>query len=458
MSYFRSYFEKNNTILKNTHVNTSKNPTTEIFYGSSHSRFLFKIDLTDLIKKINDGHLVINSNTTHTLHLTNTIFGNGSLIGQFKGTGRERAASFQLELYKLTENWNEGIGYDYEDSVYDFTKGNQTFNETPSNWYNRTTLESWTNTGSYGGSGTTIVNLIHFDNGNENINLDITDYINGIILSGNTNYGLGLKFINDFENLSVNTDKSVSFFTKYTQTFFEPYLETKFDDRILDSRYNFIEKLHQKLYLYVFKGTNSYDLDELPVVDILDPQNQPINGLTGLTTTKIKKGVYEVILGINGIVCDGRQFFKDKWKNIKIDGITASDITQRFIPKQYTSIYTIGENKTELHRYIIQFYGIKQNEKIKRGEIRKIIINLKSINNSNVINLNDISYRIFIKEGKVDVIIHDWTLIDITNEKSFLLDTSYLIPREYYMQIKGNTHNEETFYDEFIKFEILSEK
>ena len=37
MSYFRSYFEKNNTILKNSYVNTAKNPTTEIFYGSTNS-------------------------------------------------------------------------------------------------------------------------------------------------------------------------------------------------------------------------------------------------------------------------------------------------------------------------------------------------------------------------------------------------------------------------------------
>jgi hypothetical protein len=50
MSYFRSYFEKNNTIIKNSQVNTAKNPTTEIFYGSSFSKFLFKVDFTELKK------------------------------------------------------------------------------------------------------------------------------------------------------------------------------------------------------------------------------------------------------------------------------------------------------------------------------------------------------------------------------------------------------------------------
>jgi hypothetical protein len=59
MSYFRSYFEKNNTIIKNLQVNTAKNPTTEILYGSSFSKFIFKIDLTDLQSKIDNGDLII---------------------------------------------------------------------------------------------------------------------------------------------------------------------------------------------------------------------------------------------------------------------------------------------------------------------------------------------------------------------------------------------------------------
>jgi hypothetical protein len=75
MSYFRSYFEKNNTIIKDSAVNTSKNPTTEIFYGSGFSKFIFKLDLDSLQTKVDGGELVITDTTKHTLHLTNTIFG-----------------------------------------------------------------------------------------------------------------------------------------------------------------------------------------------------------------------------------------------------------------------------------------------------------------------------------------------------------------------------------------------
>ena len=91
MSYFRSYFEKNNTILKNLQTNTAKNPTTELFYGSGFSKFIFRVDFTDLQNKIDNGDLVITPDTKHTLHLTNTIFGDEGLKGNNRTTGRDRA-------------------------------------------------------------------------------------------------------------------------------------------------------------------------------------------------------------------------------------------------------------------------------------------------------------------------------------------------------------------------------
>ncbi len=456
MSYFRSYFEKNNTIIKNSQVNTAKNPTTEIFYGSGFSKFLFKVDFTDLISKVNSGEHVVTSGTTHTLHLTNTIFGDETFLGAKRGTGRQRTNSFDLILFQIPEFWDEGLGFDYEDGGYDFTTGNVTFDERPSNWYNRTTINEWTAEGVYG-SNPTVIDTVHFDNGNEDLNVDITNYVNGII-TGNTNHGLGLAFAVVYQDLTPEVDRSVAFFTKYTQTFFEPYVETFFDDRINDDRNNFVEKVNQNLYLYVTKGTNFYDLDTLPTVDILDSTNTIISGLSNLTSTKIRKGVYKITFGLDGVLCDGRRFFFDKWKGLTLDGINISDVTQKFIPKPYTSLYTVGQNQTDLDRYVIQFFGIKQNEKVKRGEKRKIVVTFRSINNPVNSLFDEVYYRLFIKEGRTDVIVHDWTQIDVTNENSFTLDTSIYIPREYYMEIKGKTHNEEIFYNEHIKFEILSEK
>lgn len=457
MSYFRSYFDKNNTIIKDMQVNTAKNPTTEIFYGSRFSRFLFKVDFTDLIDKVDNGELVRNANTKHYLKMTNTIFGDSTLVGEQRNTGRERTTSFDLILFKITENWDEGVGFDYEDGGYDYTTGNKTFDERPSNWFYRTTLNQWSAEGTYTTSPT-ILQTIHFDNGDENINVDISDYVNGI-LTGDTNHGLGLAFASTYETETPEVDQSVAFFTKYTQTFYEPFVESVFDDRIDDNRQSFIGERFNNLYLYVTKGTNFYDLDTLPTVDILDSSQTPITGLTGLTTTKIRKGVYKVRFKITGQLCDGKRFFYDRWKGLEIDGMTLSDVTQKFVPKPFSANYTLGSNPEDTQKYVVQFSGIKQNEKIIRGEIKKITLMFKSIDIPKSQLFDEVHYRIFVKEGRTNVVVNDWTQLDTTaTENSFHLDTSYLIPREYFMEFKAKTHTEEIFYDDYVKFEILSEK
>jgi hypothetical protein len=312
MSYFRSYFEKNNTIIKNSQVNTAKNPTTEIFYGSGFSKFLFKVDFSDLLEKVTSGELVVNLNTTkHYLKMTNTIFGDEGLKGQNRTTGRNRTTSFDLIVFKISEFWDEGLGFDYESTEYDFTLGNNTFDERPSNWFNRTTINQWTSQGVYSNTPT-IVTTAHFDNGNENLDVDISNYVNGV-LTGNTTHGLGLAFAVIYQDITPEVDQSVAFFTKYTQTFYEPFIESVFEDRIYDNRDNFIEKQTQNLYLYVTKGTNFYDLDNTPTVDITDNNGTSITGLTGLTTNKIRKGIYKVTFGLTGQLCDGKRFFYDKW-------------------------------------------------------------------------------------------------------------------------------------------------
>lgn len=465
MSYFRSYFEKNNTIIKNSQTNTARNPTTEIFYGSGFSKFIFKVDFTDLKRKIDNKEFVVDSNTRHTLHLTNTIFGDEGLKGENRTTGRNRATSFDLILFQIPTNqyWDEGIGFDYEDTSYDFTAGNKTFDERPSNWFYRNTLNTWSTAGIYDTAPTIITGStgtkIHFDQGNEDINFDITDYVNSIVVSGATDQGMGLAFAVVYSQLQVDTDQSVAFFTKYTQTFYEPYVESYFDDRIDDNRYNFINGFEQNLYLYVSKNGNFINLDELPTVNITDATNRVIGELSGLTATHVRKGVYKVSFTLNNPACDGKLFFYDFWTNIILDGVTLSDVKQKFIPKSYQSTITIGENITENHRYAVQFSGIKQNEKIEGGEIRKISVIFRSIDLPRSVVLDNVFYRIYVEEGgHTQVIIHDWTLVDKTNENSFMLDTSYLIPKEYFLEIKGVTHNEEIKYKETIKFEIVSIK
>lgn len=458
MSYHRSYFTKNNTIIKDSQVNTAKNPNTEILYGSGFSKFLFQLDLTDLQSKIDNGNLVLNANTKHYLHLTNTIFGDESLMGEKRGTGRQRATSFELVVFPIPEAWDEGVGYEYEE-VYDYTTGNLTFDIRPSNWRNRTTNDPWTYEGVYTGSPIT---TIHFDNGNENIHADVTEFINSIIISGATNYGMGVSFDPSYMLVTNAIDQSVAFFTKYTQTFWEPYLETVFDDGIDDNRENFFIDVDRNLYLYVNYMDNAFDLDNLPTVDILSGYTTAgvgivIPSLSGLTTTKIRKGVYKVTFGLSGQLCDGKRFFYDRWCNLQISGHSLSCVTQKFIPKPFAAFFDIGPNNTDVDRYAIQFFGVKLNEKIKRGSTRKVVVTFRSINDPKTVLLDEVYYRIFVKEGKTQVNVFEWTKLDRTNENSFILDTAYMVPREYNIEIKARINSEDVFYRDEIKFEIISE-
>jgi len=462
MSYIRSYFQKNNTIIKGSTTNTAKNPTTEIFYGNgTFSKFIFNIDFTDLISKYNNGDFnILSTGLNHRLHLTNCIFGDEGFKGQGRSTGRQRASSFDLILFGITEDWDEGVGFDYVNNPADTLNGDILFDQNPSNWYNRTTLDAWSTSGIYA-ENVSIKKIIHFDNGNENIDVDITNIINPLLqwdMLDNLK-GFGLAFSVPYQNLTPEFDKSVSFFTKYTQTFFEPYVETYFDDRISDNRSNFAAGVDNNLYLYVTKGTNFYNLDNLPVVNILDSTNSPILGLDPVpSVTRVKKGVYKVTFGLDGTLCDGKKFFYDSWTDLTIDGVSIPDVKQKFVPKPLLSQYTIGENQTELQRYKIQFYGIKQGEKIKRGDVRKVAVTFKSLDIQQSVLFDEVYFRLFIYEGKTNVTVHDWTLLDKTNENSFFFDTSNYIPREYHLEIKAKTHTEEIYYNENIKFEILSEK
>jgi hypothetical protein len=236
-------------------------------------------------------------------------------------------------------------------------------------------------------------------------------------------------------------------------------VETYSDDRIDDNRTNFAAGVDNNLYLYITKGTNFYNLDYLPVVNILDSTGTPISGLDPIPfVSRVKKGIYKITFGINGNICDGKKFFYDSWSDLIIDGISIPDVKQKFVPKPLLSQYTIGENQTELQRYKIQFYGIKQGEKIKRGDVRKVVVTFKSLDIQQSVLFDEVYYRMFIYEGKTNVTVHDWVLLDKTNENSFYFDTSNYIPREYHLEIKAKTHTEEIYYNENIKFEILSEK
>ena len=272
MSILRSYVDKNNTIQSNSYVNTGRNPIIELNFGASdyivpnygYSRLLFNLDLELLRENIASGVISTGCTTgmTHVLQMTNTSSFDNELLNTFMSNERRRATSFDLILFRIPKTsgttgnpqpWDEGVGFDYTDSNINQNSSyggstpityvdSRAYSTRPSNWYQTTTISGWSQSGVYNNknegtvnySGLTIVARQHFELGNENINMDMSNEINGILngtITGVT--GWGVAYLPQIENITGLTDSySVAFFSRHTQTFYQPFLQTTYDDLI----------------------------------------------------------------------------------------------------------------------------------------------------------------------------------------------------------------------------------
>jgi hypothetical protein len=488
MSINNSYFSRNNTIISKSLTNTGRNPVTEIFYGknlnseypSTYSRFIFNLDLSLLLEKINNGTISTSCSLgiTHTLRMTNTGSFNRELLNTNTSQARKRATSFDLILFRIPfidddtsqpQIWDEGVGYDFSDFVYEFNELDRNFSNRPSNWYQRTTINNWSeeglynnqNLGSYPYSALTIVDEQHFEFGDENIEFDMTNEINDVLngsLSGVTGWGVAYK--PQLELLSdLDSAYEVQFFTRHTQTFYEPYLETSYNDLIEDDRNNFTLGKVNKLYLYLYEDGNPINLDNLPSVAILDNSGNVIPSLSGLTGCQKTQGVYEVtippLIGYK-TPCT----FSDKWTGLTYNGFPLPNVLNDFTLQPFKNGFTIGTNSIDPKIYGFDYYGIKQDEKIFNTDIRKVGVIIKQAYTTNRL-LPKVSayYRVYVREGQTEVQVQDWTQINRTpNEYYFIFDTRDKIPNEYYVDIKVESSGEVNTYKRQIKFQIVNYK
>jgi hypothetical protein len=488
MSINNSYFSKNNTIISNSLTNTGRNPVTELFYGAlattqypnGYSRFIFDLDLTLLKQKINDGTISTTCTDAirHTLRMVNTSTFNPESLNTTTSQARLRATSFDLILFRIppvvntiiAQSWDEGVGYDFADLIYDYSNSDKNFSTRPSNWIQTTTLNNWSEPGIYNNknNGTfnfdelTIVDRQHFQFGNENISFDMTQEIKDLLNGDIRTSGWGIAYLPQIENLTgLTSNYEVQFFTKHTQTFYEPYLETSYDDLIEDDRNSFSLGKVNKLYLYIFENGNPINLDELPLVCISDSNGTPILGLISpyLQVCQRTKGVYEVtippLIGYK-TPCS----FYDIWSGLKLNGFSLPDITNDFVLYPLKRTIQIGTSSVDPKVYGFDFYGLKQDEKIYNTDIRKVGVVIKQAYTTNKILPNvEAYYRVYVREGQTEVQVQDWTKINRTpNEYYFMFDTRDKIPNEYYVDMKVISSGEVNTYKRQIKFQIVNVK
>jgi len=500
MSILRSYIDKNNTITSNSYVNTARNPVAELNFGASdlvvpnfgYSRYIFDLDLELLEQNIATGIISTGctSAMTHTLQMTNTSSFDNELLNSFMSNERRRATSFDLILFRIPKTsgdtgnpqfWDEGVGYDYSD--FNLAKNSaiggstpltyvdsRAYSTRPSNWYQTTTIDNWSQPGIYNNrdegsvnfSGLTIVARQHFELGNEDINMDMTEEINGILngtITGVT--GWGLAYLPQIENITGLTDSySVAFFSKYTQTFYQPYLLTNYDDLIVDDRNQFLKSQENKLFLYIYQNGDFANLDSDPVVRIQDRNGDAVTGMATLSTCLKTKGVYEVIVpnGFSGYPTPC--MFYDVWSGLTINGQSLPNVQNQFILQPYTNGIQIGTVSQDPEIFGFNFFGIKQNEQILNTDIRKVGVTIKQAYTGQQVLLNvSASYRVYVMEGTTEVQVQDWTPLNRTpNQYYFIFDMRDKIPNQYFVDIQVNTSGEKDTYKQQLTFQIVNKK
>jgi len=500
MSILRSYIDKNNTIVSNSFVNTGRNPVIELNFGASdliipnygYSRLLFNLDLSLLEENIATGVISTGctSAMTHTLKMTNTSSFDNELLNTFMSNERRRATSFDLILFRIPkisgdtgepQYWDEGVGYDYTDFniAQNSANGGSTpltyvdsraYSTRPSNWYQTTTISGWSQSGVYNNknegtvnySGLTIVARQHFELGNEDLNMNMTNEINGILdgsITGVT--GWGVAYLPQIENITGLTESySVAFFSRHTQTFYQPYLLTNYDDIIKDDRNLFLKSQTNRLYLYVYQNGDLVNLDSTPFVRIEDRNGDAVSGMSSLSTCLRTKGVYEVVVP-NGFTSSPTpcQYY-DIWSGLTINGQGIPNVTNQFTLQQYNAGIQIGPLSKEPQIFGFNFYGILQNEQILNTDIRKVGVTIKKAYTGQQL-LENISafYRVYVKEGTTEVLVQDWTPINRTpNEYYFIFDMRDKIPNQYYVDIQVNTSGEKDTYKQQLTFNIVNTK
>lgn len=437
MCIYRSYFEKNNTIVFNSEINTAKNQVTDIFYGDNpnlYSRFIFKIDLSKLINKIQEEEITEDKFIYHKLKIFNTINDLNQFIGKDFGYNliRKRASSVELILFEIPESWDEGSGYDfgYSNLILSNPK-----NKSASNWFNKENNQTWSIEGIYDSNNLpNIIDTIQIDNGDENIDIDITDYINGIVYSGSTNNGLGLAFRIDIEETSDVYLYSISYHTKYTTTYYEPHVESYIDLTIKDDRNNFKLNENNRLYLYAKRGQEFLDITPISV-NIYNYKYELVDSIPNTEIIKQSKGIYYISLNLSSSDHIDSVIYYDEW-NYELDGEQKSIENEFYLIENETNF--LIETMLPKNVVNITLSGLLQDQKIKRGE--KLILDLiiKKLYNQNNSTPLDIEYRVFIeKSNNKELEIIPFTSVNRAPNKYFIiLDTEIFIPFKYTLELK----------------------
>jgi hypothetical protein len=278
-------------------------------------------------------------------------------------------------------------------------------------------------------------------------------------LTGNTNYGLGIAYARGYELINTTALQYVGFFTNNTQTFYEPYIETIYENHIKDDRNNFFLDKPNKLYLYVNLAGNPTNLDQIPTVNVYDYNGDFFSGYSSSEVTHVTLGVYSIDILVPTDADNIETMYNDVWTDIEINGVTRPDISLNFVVKDSMEYYNMGTNDMLPKKVAVNISGIRNQENIKRGDIRKVIVSARipyTVEQTQYID--NLQYRLYVKEGNRELTVIDFQPVEMANNYYyFLLDTPSLIPNTYYLDVLATSNLEVTTLKNVCQFNIVNQ-
>ena len=140
---------------------------------------------------------------------------------------------FNLIISALSRSWEEGTGLDMENYT------DLTYDETGANWQNASAGVTWTLPGGDFYSDPTSSFTASFDDGTEDVELDITPLVEQWVAGTKDNYGVIVKYSNAQET-EVRSYYTKKFFARGTEFWFSrPLIEARWDSSIKDDAGNF---------------------------------------------------------------------------------------------------------------------------------------------------------------------------------------------------------------------------
>lgn len=297
-----------------------------------------------------------------------------------------------------------------------------------------------------------IVGVQHFDYGMENLSIDITDYVNGIISGKYRNYGFGLAFAPQFEKTEMELSQYVGFFTDHTNTFFHPYVEMVCSNIISDDRNAFCVGKENKLYLYTNIDGKSVNLDNIPACEI--------NGVS-VPVEQCKKGVYFARISPNDVKIEQGTVQYDKWAEIALNGAKIEDIEMEFEAMPLNRRFHVGALSNGGENMFPVIEGINDDEKMRRGEKRIISVDFRKRYSTDEKHIAfDAEYRLYVKDGKenreYEVICYSPIDRAFLNN-FFIIYTEDLIPNVYHIDIRLHDGNNIKYFKDIARFEVVSD-